>query len=120
MPRVNGTKLFIICLSLFVLIVPVHNYIRYYIYRDYDLHVFSQCNPLEHNCFLADSESADPTFQNGPYIKVSLNASVAPTCLDEHTCTDFSCANIRGRCEITYCKQALLDGGETCTNNSPQ
>lgn len=113
------TVVFLICTGILVLIVGIHNFTRYYIMRDYPLNVFSSCDPAMHSCFIANPDTADPTFQTEPYEKVAVDAAHAPSCLDEHTCSNFTCEGVGGTCEVTYCSADTVEEGESCSNASP-
>ena len=109
---------FLVFLAVAVLVIGGHSFYRYYIVKGYPLHVFSACDPASHDCFVADPATADPTFQAGPYEKIEINAGVAPKCLDEHTCTDFSCTGIQGSCQVTFCSDSTKEDGESCSDAS--
>lgn len=111
-----GTIIFLVILGVFVLIVAGHNFERYHVASDYPLHVFTNCDSTKNSCFGADPDIGDPTFQSGTYEKVEMIASGAPHCLDEHTCTDFTCDGIAD-CQITYCSEETIEDGESCTTN---
>jgi len=112
------TTIFFIILCAIVLIIAEHNFVRYYVKKDYPLHVFTVCNTKKNNCFEANPDVSDPTFQTGPYEKVEITATYAPSCLDEHTCSDFSCYGIRGTCQIIYCSPDTKENGENCSNQN--
>lgn len=109
---------FLCLLGIIVVVIAGHNFERYYLAKDYPLHVFTACDPISHSCFIADEATADPTFQNGPYEKVEIGAAHAPSCLGEHTCSNFSCDGISA-CSVTYCSESSKEEGETCSNEAP-
>ena len=109
---------FLTFLVVAVLIVIGYRFERYYIARDYVLNVFTQCDTTIHSCFTADQNTADPAFQSVPYEKVTIVAHDVPSCLEEHSCTDFSCTGIPS-CKITYCSNDVLGDGESCTTIAP-
>lgn len=109
---------FFTVLCIFILAIAGHNFVRYHILKDYPVSTFTECDPEKHNCFLADIDTSDPTFQTGPYAKVEVNAAYAPSCLDEHTCSNFSCDGIAGFCDVKYCTEDSVDEGETCSNQN--
>jgi hypothetical protein len=109
---------FLVFILIIVLIVAGHNFERYYIAKNYPLHVFINCDTAKHSCFVADPATADPTFQASPYAKVLINAAHAPSCLEEHDCSNFSCNGIIGACEVMYCSKDSLEDGETCSNTT--
>ena len=113
----NKTTVFFIIFIGLILFIAGHNFVRYYIARDYILNVFTSCDSTQHNCFKADPNTADLTFQSGTYEKIQVSAAYAPSCLDEHNCPDFSCDARDSVCNITYCSDDNLDEGESCTNN---
>lgn len=115
MYRSAHTAAFLVCIGILILGAAAHNFIRYYVAKDYPFHVFTACNPAVENCFVADPNSSDPTFQSGTYEKVTIDAAHAPRCLEQHTCTDFSCDGLGAACSITYCSHDALETGESCT-----
>ena len=42
--------------------------------------------------------------------------TVAPACLYEHTCSSYTCEDVAGLCEVTYCSADALEEGESCSN----
>lgn len=102
-------------LSLFAIVG--YRFDRYYIANDYTVDVFTTCDTSIHNCFISDASVADPTYQAEPYEKVEINAGDAPYCLEEHTCTNFSCGTIAS-CTIAYCTADTTDSGESCSSLS--
>jgi hypothetical protein len=107
---------FLIFITFIVFFVIGHNFIRYYIEKDYPVQAFSMCDATVHNCFNADPDIADPTFQTGPYSKVNITARSAPSCLDEHSCNDFTCKDISGFCKVLYCSNDIKEEGESCSS----
>ncbi len=110
---------FFAVLMLCAIVFVGYNFERYYVQKMYPVHVFTACDPTRHSCFTADPASSDPTFQAGTYEKVQISAAAAPSCLDEHTCKNFSCAGVQGTCAITFCSKDNLETGESCTTSSP-
>jgi hypothetical protein len=117
MNKIKGTIIYLIFISIFVLVVIGYNFVHYYIIRNYPVQVFTACNPIQHNCFVADPNTADPTFQATLYSKVKITALYAPSCLEEHTCSDFTCDGIMGACVVKYCSETTREDGETCSNH---
>lgn len=118
MPHMNKryeSVTFLISLGALVAIIAGHNFERYHIFKDYPVHVFTACDTSIHSCFEADPATADPTFQTGPYAKVEMNAKYAPSCLDEHTCSNFTCDGIVGICQVIYCSADSKETGESCS-----
>jgi hypothetical protein len=72
------------------------------------------CDATKEKCY---AQSADFGFLETPYKKVSILASRAPKCLEEHNCESFSCSDISDDpniCAITYCSDNTKDPGEEC------
>jgi hypothetical protein len=107
-------SLFPVLLGGFMLIIVGNNFYRYYIIKNYSVHVFVKCDPEKHSCFTADPDTADPAFQNKFYAKVEMLSTNAPACLEEHTCEDFSCDELAGPCNIEYCSSDTISDGENC------
>jgi len=111
---------FFILLAAAVLMIIGHNFWRYYAVRDFRVHAFIQCNPKEQKCFVANPDIADPAFQSNPYAKVDMLATNAPPCLEEHTCSNFSCEHVLGACTISYCSDTSKEDGEECVGLNPR
>jgi hypothetical protein len=109
-----GAISFLLLLILAMIIVVGYRFEKYYIQKDYTVTVFTNCNIANHSCFIADPSTADPAFQNAPYAKVQLNAHFIPQCLEEHTCTNFSCSGTPS-CTISYCSAKNVSDGESCS-----
>lgn len=112
------TIAFLILLGFFVIFVAGHNFNRYFIQRNYSLSVFTSCDVEKFDCFVADPEVGDPTYQSGPYSKVEIVAKFAPACLDEHTCQNFTCDGFSEGCKITYCSEDSKEEGESCSSEN--
>ena len=108
--------LFFVFVAFFVLFVYASNFVRYFALKNYDLYTFTSCNPDVHSCFVTDPDFTGFVFYVAPYAKVEIPASIAPACLDEHTCENFSCDGRGEGCVITYCSEDVLEEGEICTN----
>jgi hypothetical protein len=113
-----STWIFFAVIIAIIGVVAGHNFYRYYLQKNYVLHVLTSCDTTTHSCFIADPATADPTFQSAPYDKVEISAAVAPSCLEEHTCTDFACTGIKGYCDLSYCSPATLEDGESCSTTT--
>jgi len=114
----KGSTSFLLLLVVIVGIIAGHNSLRYYLNKGYPIHAVIACNPTMHTCFVADPATADPAYQTEPYAKVVIDNANAPKCLDEHTCTDFSCIGITG-CSIEYCSASTTEDGESCSTQAP-
>ena len=90
------------------------NFVRYFVFKDFELYTFTACNPDTHSCFLTDPKFNGFSFYSEPYVKVEIAAAIAPSCLDEHTCVDFSCTDTGDMCVVTYCAEEFLEEGEIC------
>jgi len=102
-----GTLLFFVCGS---------NFLRYYVFKNFTLYTFTACNQLHDKCFLSNQEHSGFSFYNKPYKKVKIVAHKAPSCLNEHTCDDFSCTDNDTSCTITFCSLNSVEKGEVCSN----
>lgn len=97
--------------------VVAYRYYDYVVERNFTLDVYTNCDPTAHSCFNLTDPSLGYGFEDGPYEKVNITAKYAPACLEEHTCSSFSCAGIsESKCSITYCSADTLSDGEACTN----
>lgn len=108
-----GSISFFVVLFVLVFGIIAHNYDRYYLVRHFPVHAFTLCDTAAHSCFESAGDQ-DLSYQSGPYEKVEMDAAYAPSCLEEHTCSDFSCGTT-GTCAITYCSEDTLEEGETCS-----
>lgn len=98
-----------------VLLVAGYRYQQYVIERNFVIHVNAPCDGRQAKCFVSDcSPEDDLSCPAGPYKKVDVLSSIAPACLQEHTCEQFVCAGLAG-CEETFCSEDIVDAGETCS-----
>ena len=120
MNKKSSPTIFLIFIGIFIALVIGQNFRRYHIIKNYSLNVFTSCDVEKHNCFQVASGTVDLLpFQVGQYAKVEIIATYAPVCLDEHTCSDFSCDGIiDSACRITYCSEDTKEEGEICSNES--
>ncbi len=111
------TELITFLISIFVLVVMVfaYNFLHYYTAKEYPLYSYTSCDPSRDSCFEVDPESENFAFYTEPYAKVDIIARYAPTCLNEHTCTNFTCIGIEDHCTVTYCSDEVLEDGELCS-----
>jgi hypothetical protein len=109
---------FLLIIVICVATIVIHNLKRYYVDKSYVVTVITSCDPVLHNCFETDPNNPDPNLSIPVYEKVEVTAFAAPTCLDEHTCRDFSCEGVKGMCSITYCIEDSKDPGEFCATSS--
>lgn len=114
----KGTKLFILSIVFVILIIIGYRYNQFYSEKQFTLHIDSSCNPTSQSCFQITCTSGDIACDPSPYEKVDILDKNAPTCLEEHSCTNFSCNGISD-CAITYCSTDTLEAGENCTT-TPQ
>lgn len=98
---------------LIVLSTIGYRYYDYFIAKNISLYAFTPCSPDIENCFISSEESAYFEFQLEPYKKIEILDKYAPTCLEEHTCENFSCDGIES-CIVTYCSEETLEDGEYC------
>lgn len=115
--RRRTSAAFLIFIVICVAAIVIHNLKRYYLDKAYVVTVITSCDPLVHNCFQADPNNPDPNLSIPVYKKVGVSAFAAPSCLDEHTCTDFSCESVDDQCTIAYCDQDSKEPGEFCTSS---
>jgi|CXWK01.1.fsa_nt_gi hypothetical protein len=114
------SMLFLFFLVLFGFLVAFHNFDRYFLLKDYPVSALTPCDPSLHSCFEIDQELAFFPTQTGPYAKVTVNAAIAPACLDEHNCGNFYCEKFidGGKdCEVIYCTSQNIEDGESCVGN---
>lgn len=93
---------------------------RYLAYSqgDYLITASVPCDPTSGSCFVTKcGEDAEASCDATPYAKATLQAREAPTCLEEHSCTAFSCAG-RETCTVAFCSDDTAAEGERCTRPS--
>lgn len=98
------------------LIVIGYRYQQYLLTKNYTLEINTICNPRAERCFKLDGADSSVDPESASYKKVDILAQYAPACLEEHTCTDFSCAGI-SQCTITYCATDTIVDGESCISD---
>lgn len=97
-----------------LLVVVAYRYDEYVLQRDFTLVVTAPCDTSAHSCFISDCSPADnPGCVVGPYEKVKILAREAPRCLEEHSCSSFSCTAY-ATCSATFCTSNVLEDGESC------
>lgn len=109
----NYSKHFLTFLTVAVLIVMAHSFVRYKVERDFVLTGSIACNAESESCFVADCSPDDPECDLTPYKKIQINAKRAPSCLYEHTCEDFVCSE-SNECIQTLCSDETREDGERC------
>lgn len=97
-----------------ILAVLVYRYYDYNIQRHYILEVNTVCDPAQEQCFIAAGSDYEDVYNSEPYKKVTIRADYAPECLEEHSCSAFTCEGVAGACVITYCDEETHDETETC------
>ncbi len=102
---------------LLVVAVCAYRYYDYVIQQHYTILANTACDPRTEACFLSDCDPAVVGCDEKPYEKVVIEASVAPACVEEHTCTNFSCPQ-SDRCAITYCDETTIAEGEYCVGTA--
>jgi hypothetical protein len=95
-------------------IVFLQSFFHYYLNKNYPVFSLTSCDPHVDSCFIANEGSANFPFAEKPYRKVEVVAKNAPLCLDEHTCTDFTCGAGDSSCIITTCNSDSLEEGGHC------
>ena len=101
---------FLFCL---IAIVVANRYEQYVVRENFTLTLTSSCEPASEQCFDPNSAAGIALFEDTPYKKVTIIARNAPPCLEEHTCSDFTCTGIAG-CSITYCSPTNAADDEGC------
>ena len=90
-------------------------YHQYVIAENYLLHVTTPCDTEAHSCFVYVDTESGASSENTAFKKIEILASQAPSCLEEHTCGEFSCTNYAG-CNEIYCDEDTLSDGESCVS----
>lgn len=89
---------------------------EYILKRNFTVYSHIPCNQGE-MCFFHDcDESTDPECDTAPYKKVTIDASIAPQCIYEHSCNTIECTD-NTKCHISYCTPETVDEGEKCMVN---
>lgn len=90
------------------LAIFLYRYEEYIIRKNYIIQVNTACDKTSEFCFTED----DSIF----YKKVTIRAKDAPSCLQEHNCSNFSCDSLISDCRIEYCSNNTKAESETCSN----
>ena len=106
----------VVLIIIIFLVTCGYRYYQYVINKNFTIDVNTSCDINKDKCFSYLEE--DGTVSE-PYKKVTLLAKYALSCLEEHTCPNFSCpTDIKeDDCLTTYCSEDILDEGESCVNN---
>lgn len=109
-------RYFLYFILLMTLVVIFYRYQQYVIKEKFILKVNTACNSINESCFVADCSSEDDTECDVvPYKKVDILNAYAPKCLQEHSCSEFSCESSESECSITYCSSDTVEFGEKCS-----
>ncbi len=110
-------KPFFVLLALAVALTMGLAYRQFIVERDYPVDGRIPCDPAA-SCFASDCDpQADLSCLSTPYLKVQMQASIAPSCLEDGDCRQFSCpAGVSVKaCAIIPCTADDLEDGEHCT-----
>lgn len=104
----KSTKIILGIVGIAIIVVVVVKYYQFYIYKDYTFLTQVNCDPAVEACFQLLADNQDPEtgiifYDGSPYKYVEMPAAVAPVCLEEVTCLDFTCDQVDGECETYYC-----------------
>lgn len=91
---------------------------RYLAYADGDYLIIASvpCDATTGSCFVAECGAEIGSDCDGlPYAKATLLAREAPACIEEHSCTTFSCEG-REVCSVISCGDDTVAEGERCMN----
>jgi hypothetical protein len=113
----KDTKYLLFFLGLIVLVIVGYRYQQYVINRNFTLLVNTVCDSQTEKCFVMDCVEGEEGCDKTPYKKVELVAKDAPQCLEEHTCTSFSCGKLEN-CTVSYCTEDTLEDGEVCASTT--
>lgn len=111
----SGPKYFLACSVLVIVVIVGFRYYQYVIERNFTVLANISCDPTSEVCFVSDCSPEDVGCDLTPYKKVSIRASDAPKCIEEHNCEAFSCDGI-STCMITYCNDSTIEEGEVCAD----
>lgn len=89
----------------------------YVIEKNTVLSIYTTCDPVSESCFISDEDNAYFEIQLEPYKKIEVIEKYAPACLEEHSCSSFSCDGIES-CSEVLCNDATTEEGEWCTVSS--
>lgn len=110
----NGSAILLAMVLVAVAATIWYRFDQYVIQRNFVMVANAFCDPESEECFVMDCDpETDEECDATPYKKVSILASEAPACLQEHTCETFSCDGLSS-CEITTCDDESLEEGEAC------
>jgi hypothetical protein len=100
--------LLIILVGMIVVVIAVVKYLQFYVYQDFTFSTQVDCDPSIESCFQLleenrDEETVTIYYDGSPYKYVEMPATIAPACLEETTCQDFTCDQVGGGCETYFC-----------------
>lgn len=98
-------------IALFLLIIVIGNRFYQYVFLgSFLVEVNTSCDSQKANRFTNDFEDSVE-----PYKKVLIRYSYVPSCLEEHSCKEFSCTGYSpDGCSEIYCEDSSLEEGEKC------
>lgn len=93
-------------------LVIAFSFLRFYVFKNYDIIIETECNPETGNCFTRDCESEDcPPNGLSNYKKYIIKGFQFDKCDHAGNCAKF-CSNIKN-CEPIECD---TEAGDLCSN----
>ena len=109
----RGTATILLTVVL-LMMVAGYRFDQYVLAKNYVVSSQAPCDPTQGQCFIEQCPIDEDLCDSEPYVKVEVLANQAPACLEEHSCTAFSCDGMAS-CAIEYCTPDTLEDGEACT-----
>jgi len=104
----KSTKIILAIIGITILIVVGIKYVQFYVNKDFTFQTQVDCDPAVESCFQVLEDNQDPEtgiiyYDGSPYKYVEMPAALAPTCLEETTCPEFTCESVGEECATYYC-----------------
>lgn len=110
----EGPKILLAVSIVVIALIVWHRFDEYVLKHNFFVHAAVPCDPSEGTCFVADcSPEEDEECDVSPYKKIDVLSSIAPACIEEHTCEAFACTPGTD-CTETFCDDETLEDGEVC------
>ena len=113
------TKALLWSLVAVIVILVAFKYFEFYINKDYTFITQVDCDPATESCFqiICEEEGCDDSsgiiyYDGSPYKYVEMPASLAPMCLEDTTCPEFTCDQVGEGCETYYCSEENIEDPE--------
>lgn len=106
--KFHYNQILLVAFVVLLVLVLVKGYIYTFVYSDFSVRAYVECDPAEEICFMYEDEA---------YAYAYVPATEYAKCSVDDSCGDFCSGS--GICEMEYCSEDLIAEGESCTVVGP-